>query len=477
MAKVKGMTSNEKHFRQWWAVKSNGYIFSDSATYSVKQGISDIVRTYNDDCKGERTITYPTCKTYITSIVAEVRAKGQFDTYIEDENFGFEISTETVDFKKSDMSKTISVGSASADINEQTKTIMSSLSDVMECDGTCDAIELDQMEFDSYDIYKTDTVLDKIMSDDYGQGNGCYSRNIIVLVGESGVGKSTVLLDVIGRMRQNMENKKDAKYVYVSTEMLKSDLFFYLQKNPMAKHVPTIPLMSQILSGKAVDSIIEIFLTDKYDFIVLDSFQDLLVKLVQYCGLKPSQAETMLINLLLASAEKFNKTIIAIQHMTKGGEYVGKTLLKHTITAMAECRFENGERYIKFSKNRRGGDVQELKVFYNMNKQTKQMEYDSERFYAQLNSRNISKDELHAQRMNNLIDIMEQGGAKTDSDDDVIVNLNQTETTAFENEVFAEFEDVSNDNQNQTLALLENAINQSTPTKANAKVKTTPTAE
>lgn len=462
MAKVKGMTSNEKHFRQWWAVKSNGFKFNDSSTYSVKQGTSDIVRTYNDDCKGERTITYPTCKVYIQNIINEVRANGEFDTYTSEENFGFEISSELVDLKKSDMSKTISVGSASSDINEQTKSIMSSLSDVMECDGSCEAIELDQMEFESYDIYKTDTVLDEIFSDDYGQGKGCYSRNIIVLIGESGVGKSTVMLDMIGRLRENMANKPNAKYVYVSTEMLKSDLYFYLQKNPMASKVPTIPLMTKILSGKAGDSIIEIFLTDKYDFIILDSFQDLLVKLVQYCNLKPSQAETMLINLLLASAEKFNKTIIAIQHMTKSGEYVGKTLLKHTITAMAECRFENGERYIAFSKNRRGGDVQNLKVFYNMNKQTKQMEYDSERFYAQLNSRSISKDELNAQRMGNLMDLFEKNEIIDDGNDDtVIVNLSQTEPTHFEDTEFAEFVefvDVTNENNINEFAILEQAI-------------------
>ena len=94
------------------------------------------------------------------------------------------------------------------------------------------------------------------------------------------------------------------------------------------------------------------FLSDKFDFIILDSFQDLLIKLVQYCGLKPSEAQQLLLNLLIASAERFNKTIIAIQHMTKSGEYVGSTFLKHSVTAMLEYRFdENRERYMMYSKN------------------------------------------------------------------------------------------------------------------------------
>ena len=60
---------------------------------------------------------------------------------------------------------------------------------------------------------------------------------------------------------------------------------------------------------------------------------------------------------------------ICIQQMTKGGDFAGSNRIKHMTTAMAHLKFDgrgrDAERYIIFSKNRRGevGDKIYFRLF------------------------------------------------------------------------------------------------------------------
>ena len=81
-------------------------------------------------------------------------------------------------------------------------------------------------------------------------------------------------------------------------------------------------------------------------------------------GWARNKVESWLLDLL----EKHNKAnndankntaFVCIQQMTKQGEFAGSNRIKHMTTAMAALRFDgrgrDAERYIEFSKNRRGG--------------------------------------------------------------------------------------------------------------------------
>jgi predicted ATP-dependent serine protease len=65
-----------------------------------------------------------------------------------------------------------------------------------------------------------------------------------------------------------------------------------------------------------------------------------------------------------------NTAFICIQQMTKQGEFAGSNRIKHMTTAMAALRFDgrgrDAERYIEFSKNRRGsvGD----KIYFSLHR-------------------------------------------------------------------------------------------------------------
>ena len=82
---------------------------------------------------------------------------------------------------------------------------------------------------------------------------------------------------------------------------------------------------------------------------------------------------TVLLDLLEKNNKANNKlnkhtAFICIQQMTKQGEFAGSNRIKHMTTAMAALRFDgrgrDAERYIEFSKNRRGSVGE--KVYFNL---------------------------------------------------------------------------------------------------------------
>jgi predicted ATP-dependent serine protease len=97
--------------------------------------------------------------------------------------------------------------------------------------------------------------------------------------------------------------------------------------------------------------------------------------------------------MMIDAAEKSGCAVLAIQHMTKGGTYVGSTYLKHATTAMLEIRFDiSGQRYLEFSKNRRGGGGVGKRLYYRLD-EVGAVVYDHERFKETEDIREIENTE------------------------------------------------------------------------------------
>jgi len=173
------------------------------------------------------------------------------------------------------------------------------------------------------------------------------------------------------------------KILYISSEMTRNDILFAYKKQPAIGEVSTLLLMDYIKGG--MDQALQQAFNKKYDMIVLDSYQDSIVKMIDVLGWKPRAASTFLINLMLDAAEKDGTAVFAIQHMTKGGQYVGGTFLKHATTGMLEIRFDGDERYIQFLKNRRGGSKVYKRMYYTLDTETGKLIYDKERFQREEN--------------------------------------------------------------------------------------------
>lgn len=223
-------------------------------------------------------------------------------------------------------------------------------------------IEIGSMAFPNFKRYRTGGLIDLLLSD-HTEDGGLYSGTANIVVGESGVGKSTVMLQMLAQIKRE---HPDARILYVSSEMTRNDLFFFYAKMPIIGSVPTLLLMDHIM-GRFDIVLKNTINSDEYDIILLDSYQDTIVKMADVLGWKSTRAATWLTNMIIEAADKNGKAIFAIQHLTKGGQYVGSTYLKHATTAMMEMRFdENGRRYVEFSKNRRGGTNINKRLYFSL---------------------------------------------------------------------------------------------------------------
>ena len=236
-------------------------------------------------------------------------------------------------------------------------------------------INVEDMEFPNFGLFKTHKKIDDLFSD-HEEGGGLYGGTVNIVIGESGVGKSTVMLDLLASI---VDHNPDAKILYISSEMTRNDIMFYYRKTPAIGKVPTLLLMDYVKNGQLAQVLEKSFNGD-HDVILLDSYQDVLVKLKEVHGWKSTKAESWLTNMMIDAAEKCGNAVLAIQHMTKGGQYVGSTYLKHATTAMLEIRFDlTGARYIEFSKNRRGGSGTGKRLYYKLD-ETGAVVYDVARF-------------------------------------------------------------------------------------------------
>ena len=96
-------------------------------------------------------------------------------------------------------------------------------------DFELEIVEIGNMEFPDFKCFKTGTLLDKLFSD-HEDGGGIYGGTANIVIGESGVGKSTVMLDVLAKIKRN---QPEAKILYISREMTRNDLFYYYSKMPI----------------------------------------------------------------------------------------------------------------------------------------------------------------------------------------------------------------------------------------------------
>lgn len=249
-------------------------------------------------------------------------------------------------------------------------------------------IKVEDMQFPDFKLHKTGKKIDDLFSD-HEEGGGIYGGTVNIVIGESGVGKSTVLLDLLSSIQ---DQNPEAKILYVSSEMTRNDILFYYKKTPAIGKVPTLLLMDYMADGQ-LSAVLESSFNGGYDIIVLDSYQDVLVKLKEAQGWKSTYAESWLTNSMIDAAEKSGCAVLAIQHMTKGGTYVGSTYLKHATTAMLEIRFDlSGQRYLEFSKNRRGGSGVGKRLYYNLD-ESGSVVYDQERFTETEDIRKIESSE------------------------------------------------------------------------------------
>ena len=215
-------------------------------------------------------------------------------------------------------------------------------------------IKMQDVQFndDLFVPMKTKTIVDSILSTE----GGIFPGTNTVIIGDPGVGKSTVLLDWIA----NMQNQ-GKKVLFISGEMNEIDLYGYVKRFPK---FGKLPIMFMGDYSNCPKQAVEQVLDTGYDVVLIDSWAEVTAMVKDQMGWARNKVESWMLDLLeknnkANNQEKKNTAFICIQQMTKQGEFAGSNRIKHMTTAMAQLRFDgrgyDAERYIEFSKNRRGG--------------------------------------------------------------------------------------------------------------------------
>lgn len=182
-------------------------------------------------------------------------------------------------------------------------------------------------------------------------GGGVVPGSVVLIGGDPGIGKSTLLLQVLAGLMGQL------KCLYVSGEESLQQI------NMRAKRLGLDVGALRCLTETSVEQILNISQKEKPGLIVVDSIQTLHSEQVQSAPGSVSQVRETAAG-LVRYAKQMNCAMVLIGHVTKDGSLAGPRILEHMVDAVLYFQSDEGSRYrvIRAFKNRFGA-VNELGVF------------------------------------------------------------------------------------------------------------------
>jgi predicted ATP-dependent serine protease len=226
------------------------------------------------------------------------------------------------------------------------------------------------------EVMESGLAIDSLFSEE--GGIPCASNYMVS--GDAGVGKTTVLLDVLASI-----NNRGRRCLFISAEMGRRQMFKYTERFPQFGFVNTL-FMADYLEYNTKD-VIEQVLDIGYDLVLIDSAAEIVDGVRDDNGWDRKIAESWLIDTCTKHNKGENKqnkftSFLIIQQQTKQGDFLGSNKLKHMFDAMASMRRESerdgGGTYIQFSKNRNGNASFKMKYDLSNNTITYSMVQEEE---------------------------------------------------------------------------------------------------
>jgi len=182
-------------------------------------------------------------------------------------------------------------------------------------------------------------------------GGGFVKGGITLIAGQPGIGKSTLLLQIVAGL--------SAKYkvLYVSGEESAHQVAI------RAERLGVTGSKVDLASGNNAEDIARTIALGKYDLVVVDSIQTLTSESVPSVAGSVSQI-TNCAHLLINVAKDVNTAVVLVGHVTKEGSIAGPKVLEHVVDTVLQLE---GDRYGGFkilrSVKNRFGSTNEAGIF------------------------------------------------------------------------------------------------------------------
>lgn len=181
-------------------------------------------------------------------------------------------------------------------------------------------------------------------------GGGFVPGSLILLGGEPGIGKSTLLL-------QTVFNIKNKTCLYVSGEESLSQIKL------RAERIGVTDSNCQFATETLLESILGIVENVKPDVVVIDSIQTVQTEKIESSAGSVTQIRESA-SAILKFAKERNITFILVGHITKDGGIAGPKILEHTVDVVLQFEGDTNYQYrvIRSIKNR-FGSTSEIGIF------------------------------------------------------------------------------------------------------------------
>ena len=184
-------------------------------------------------------------------------------------------------------------------------------------------------------------------------GGGLVPGSLVLLGGEPGIGKSTLVLQTVLRL-------KDKKVLYVSGEESARQLKLRADRLSPANQ-PAADL--QVVCDTSLENIFQHIETEQPDLVIIDSIQTVATETVESSPGSLSQIRECAAA-LLKYAKGGGPSIILIGHINKEGTLAGPKVLEHIVDTVLQ--FEGDQHYlyrILRSQKNRFGSTSELGIY------------------------------------------------------------------------------------------------------------------
>jgi DNA repair protein RadA/Sms len=228
---------------------------------------------------------------------------------------------------------------------------------------------IDEIEHESVHRYQT-----KIGEFDRVMGGGVTIGSLTLIGGEPGIGKSTLLMEVCGKLLNEYSNDK---ILYVSGEESESQVA--QRSKRLGVHNNGFYIFNETNWQRIIEQVKEI----KPKFLVLDSIQTTHSNQVESAAGTLSQIREVTYE-LMNYAKAYNLTCFIIGHVTKEGQIAGPKILEHMVDTV--IYFEGDQlgqyRMLRVMKNR-FGNTNEVGIFEMQEKGLVEIKNPSQYFLEQ----------------------------------------------------------------------------------------------